>query len=93
LPSYPTPITAIACPSIGDGVEIVLEITISGDESPPKTNARAFDPASWWQLDPLQMMVRWEGVELGRRNGSDTLVVLLLYGIAITLSECHAYGG
>ncbi len=39
-PSYPTPITAIACPSIGDGVKIALEITISGDES-PKKNERA----------------------------------------------------
>jgi hypothetical protein len=57
LPSYPAPITAIACPSIGDGVKIALEITIGGDESPKKTNARAFDPASWWQLNPLQMMV------------------------------------
>jgi hypothetical protein len=57
LPSYPTPITAIACPSIGDGKEIALKINIGGDESPKKKNARAFDPASWWQLDPLQMMV------------------------------------
>jgi hypothetical protein len=39
-PSYPTPITAIACPSIGDGVKIALEITIGGDES-PKKNKRA----------------------------------------------------
>jgi hypothetical protein len=57
LPSYLTPITAIACPSIGDGVKIALEITIGGNESPKKMNARAFNPASWWQLDPLQMMV------------------------------------
>jgi hypothetical protein len=40
LPSYPTPITAIACPSIGDGVKIALEITIGGNES-PKKNERA----------------------------------------------------
>ncbi len=32
-PSYPTPITAIACPSIGDAVEISLKITIGGNES------------------------------------------------------------
>ncbi len=47
-----------------------------------KTNARAFEPASWWQLDPLQMMVRWGGgVELGRRNGSNIVVVLLILHI------------
>jgi hypothetical protein len=73
-PSYPTPITAIACPSIGDCIEIALKITIGGDKSPKKKNARAFDPASWWHLGPLQMMVRWEGGELGRRNGSDIKV-------------------
>jgi hypothetical protein len=39
-PSYPTPITAIACPSIGEGVKITLEITIGGDKS-PKKNERA----------------------------------------------------
>jgi hypothetical protein len=33
MPTYPTPITAIACPSIGDGIKIALEITISGNES------------------------------------------------------------
>jgi hypothetical protein len=32
LPSYPTPITTIACPSIGNGVKIALEITIGSDE-------------------------------------------------------------
>ncbi len=42
---------------MGDGVKFALEITISGNESPKKTKARAFDPASWWQLNPLQMMV------------------------------------
>ncbi len=46
-----------------------------------KTNAQAFDPASWWQLDPLQMIVRWGGVALGRRNGSDIVVVLLILHI------------
>jgi hypothetical protein len=35
-PSYPTPITAIACPSIGNGIEIALKITIGGDDSPKK---------------------------------------------------------
>jgi hypothetical protein len=39
LPSYPTPITAIACPSIGIGVKIALKITIGGDESPKKNES------------------------------------------------------
>jgi hypothetical protein len=111
-PSYPTPITAIACPSIGDSAKIALKITIDGNESPKinlredgsmgevpreaglqegrrlqwgfstaatastlckklclkllstatqtlkkKTNAQAFDPTSWWQLDPLGKLV------------------------------------
>ncbi len=46
-PSYPTPITAIACPSIGDGVKIVLKITIGSNESPKKTNVRAFNATRW----------------------------------------------
>ncbi len=47
-----------------------------------KKNAQAFDPASGWQLDPLQMIVRWGGgVELGRRNGSGIVVVLLILHI------------
>jgi hypothetical protein len=70
-PSYPTPITAIACPSIGNSVEIALEITIGGNESPKKTNARVFDPARWWQLDPFEKMVRWGRCQerLVRRTG------------------------
>jgi hypothetical protein len=36
LLSYPTPITAIACPSIGDGIKIALKITIGIDRSPKK---------------------------------------------------------
>jgi hypothetical protein len=36
LPSYPTPITTIACPSISNGIKIVLEIINGGDESPKK---------------------------------------------------------
>jgi hypothetical protein len=26
---------------------------------PKKTNAWAFDPARWWQLDPFEKIVRW----------------------------------
>ncbi len=55
----------VTCTSIGDGVEIVLKITISGNNFPKKTNAWAFDPTSWWQFDPLQMMVWWGGLSLG----------------------------
>jgi hypothetical protein len=33
LPSYPTPITTIGLPSIGNGVKIMLKITIGGDKS------------------------------------------------------------
>jgi hypothetical protein len=36
LPSYPAPITAIACPSIGNNIKIALKITIGGSESPKK---------------------------------------------------------
>jgi hypothetical protein len=57
LPSYPTPITTTACPSIGSSVKIMLEITIGGDKSPKKMNVWAFNPAHWWQLDPLRKLV------------------------------------
>jgi hypothetical protein len=82
LPSYPTPITAIACPSIGDGIKIVLEITIGGDES-PKKNERAGVRSH--ELVADQPLTDWwfdgRGGELGRRNGSDIVVVLLLLHI------------
>jgi hypothetical protein len=36
LPSYPTPITAIAYPSISNGFEIALKIAIGGNKSSKK---------------------------------------------------------
>jgi hypothetical protein len=36
LLSYQSPITTIACPSIGNGVKIALDITVGGDKSSKK---------------------------------------------------------
>ena len=43
----------------GEGVEIALKNTIDGDEILKKNNPQAFDPMRWWQLDPLEKLVRW----------------------------------
>jgi hypothetical protein len=82
LPSYPTPITAIACPSIGNGVKIALKITIGGNKSPKKNERAGIQSRELVAARPLtDDGSMGGGGEFGRRDGSDIVVVVLLLHI------------
>jgi hypothetical protein len=79
LPSYPTPITAIACPSIGNGVEIALKITIGGDKSPKKIERAGVQSRKLVAARPLTDDGLMGGLSLGGEMAPIFVVLLLLH--------------